>query len=146
MGVFGGLGWAADIARRVWAGQRVLRAGFGPLGFEREFSGGFLAKRPRNCGAVVYKCIKGDYPLVHFPCEQHWAHLAPVQFCLVQWVQSCFLALPPPLANATGPASNAAVMANKNAFLIYLIELNDVKMCCFLKRDYAAFGGFQQAG
>jgi hypothetical protein len=57
---------------------------------------------------------------------QHWAHFAPVQFCLVQWVQAfCFFALPPP-AYAAGPASIRAVMANRNVFLI-LFELNELK-------------------
>jgi hypothetical protein len=55
---------------------------------------------------------------------QHWSHFCPVQFCFVQWVQSCFFTLLPP-AN-TGPASTTAVMANKKAFLIFL-ELNKVK-------------------
>lgn len=44
-----------------------------------------------------------------------------MQFCLVQWVQVCFFAFPP-FANAAGLVSNAAVRANKNAFLI-LFEL-----------------------
>jgi len=63
---------------------------------------------------------------VHCPFLQHWAHFAPVQFCLVQWVQVCFFAfaLPPP-AYTAGPASMRAVMANNIAFLI-LFELNEL--------------------
>jgi hypothetical protein len=64
---------------------------------------------------------KQDHPFTHFPCAQQFAHFAPVQFCFVQCVQSCFFALPPPLlAYANGPASKTAVIANKNAFLILL--------------------------
>jgi hypothetical protein len=77
------------------------------------------------CAEPSVKTSKGIYPFVHCPCLQHWSHFCPVQFCFAQWVQTCFFTLPPP-AN-TGPASTTAVMANKNAFLIYL-ELNEVKI------------------